>query len=50
MSLIKYIAKAIYLKLSVHIPQPRVVGHTFLSFLPKFIESHKIIRLAMNFS
>ena len=49
MSSIKSIAKAIYLKLSVNIPQPPISGHTFL-FLLKFIESHKRIRLAMNFS
>ena len=29
MNLIKPIAKAIYLKLSVNIPQPRVLAHTF---------------------
>ena len=49
MSLVKSIAKAIYLKLSVNIPQPRISGHIFL-FLLKFIESHKRIRVAMNFS
>ena len=50
MSLIKYIAKSIYLKLWINIPQPRVLGHVFLSFPLKLIESHKKIRLVMNFS
>ena len=50
MSLTKSIAKAIYLKLSVSIPQPHVFGHIPLSILMKFIESNKRICLAMNFS
>ena len=45
MSVIKSTAKAIYRKLltfliTVNIPQPRVLGHMFLSLLVKFIESH----------
>ena len=45
MSVIKSTAKAIYRELltfliTVNIPQPRVLGHMFLSFLVKFIESH----------
>ena len=50
MSLIKSIAKSIYLKLVINIPEPHVLGHVFLSFFPKLIESHKRIRLVMNFS
>ena len=50
MSLIKSIAKCIYLKLSINIPQPRVLGHVFLSFSLKLNESPKRIRLVMNFS
>ena len=40
----------IYLKLLINIPESRVLGHVFLSFSPKLIESHKRIRLVMNFS
>ena len=50
MSLIKSIAKSIYFKLLINIPEPRGLGHVFLSFSPKLIESHKRIRLVMNFS
>ena len=49
-SLIKSIAKSIYFKLLVNIPEQRYLGHVFLSFSPKLIESHKRIRLVMNFS
>ena len=48
MNLIKPIAKAIYLKLLVNMPQPGVLAHTFLvffHFLLRFIESDKIIRI-----
>ena len=50
MGLIKSNAKSVYLKLSVNIPQPRVLGHVFLSSSQKLIESHKRICLVMNFS
>ena len=40
----------IYLLQTLNIPEPRVLGHVFLSFSPKLIESHKRIRLVMNFS
>ena len=50
MSLIKSIAKSIYFKVLINIPEPRVLGHVFLSFSLKLIESHKRIRLVMNFS
>ena len=52
MNLIKPIAKAFYLKLSVNIPQRRVLARMFFFFifLLRFIESNKRIRLAMNFS
>ena len=50
MSLIKSIAKSIYLKLLINIPEPRVLGYLFLSFSPKLIESHKRVHLVMNFS
>ena len=50
MSLIKSIAKSIYFKLLTNISESRVLGQVFLSFSPKLIESHKRIRLAMNFS
>ena len=49
-SSIKSIAKSIYLKLPINIPQPRVLGPVFLSFSLKLIESHKRIRSVMNFS
>ena len=39
----------VYLKLSVNIPQPLVLGHAFLSLSQKLIESYKRIRLEMNF-
>ena len=47
---IKSIAKSVYLKLSINIPQPRVLGHVFLSFSLKLIESDTRIRLVMNVS
>ena len=50
MSLIKSIAKSIYLKLSINIPQSRVLGHVYFFFSLNLIESHKRIRLVMNFS
>ena len=50
MSLIKSIAKSIYLSLLINIPEPRVLGNVFLSFPPKLIESHNRVRLVMNFS
>ena len=50
MSLIKSIAKSIYLNLLINIPEPRVLGHVFLSFSSKLIESHNRICLVMNFS
>ena len=34
----------------IYLLQTRVLGHVFLSFSPKSIESHKRIRLVMNFS
>ena len=40
----------IYLLRTLNIPEPRVLGHVFLSFSLKLIESHKRIRLVMNFS
>ena len=40
MSLIKSIAKSIYFKLLINIPEPRVLGNAFFSFSPKLIESH----------
>ena len=49
MSLVKSIAKSVYFKLLIDIPEPRVLGHLFLPFSPKLIESHKRIRLVMNF-
>ena len=50
MSLIKSIAKCIYLKLSINIPQPRVLGHVFPSFSLKLIEIHKRFRLVKSVS
>ena len=50
MSKIKSIAKSIYLNLLINIPEPRVLGHVFLSFSSKLIESHNRICLVMNFS
>ena len=43
MTLIKSIAKSIYWNLVISIPEPRVLGYVFLSFLPKLIESHNRI-------
>ena len=40
MSLIKSIAKSIYFKLLINIPEPRVLGNVFFAFSPKLIESH----------
>ena len=50
MGLIKSHEKSVYLKLSVTVPHPRVLGHVFLSFSHKLTESHIRIRLMMNFS
>ena len=50
MSFIKSIAKSIYLGLLINIPEPRVLGHVFLSFPLKLTESHNRIHLVMNFS
>ena len=46
----KTLCKIIYLKLSFNILNLHVLGHMFLCFLMKSIESHKRIRLEWFFS